>query len=73
MNDSTQIELLAGAGTVLGAGLLQGAFALPMKYARSWNHENIWLVFAMTGLVAAPWALTLATVPHLSDVYRMTS
>jgi L-rhamnose-H+ transport protein len=73
LSDNTQIELLAGAGTVLAAGLLQGAFALPMKYARSWNHENIWLVFAMTGLVAAPWALTLATVPHLNEVYRMTS
>lgn len=68
-----QIEFLAGAGTVFVAGLLQGTFALPMKYARSWNHENIWLVFAMTGLVAAPWILTLATVPHLGEVYSMTS
>ena len=68
-----QTEFIAGAGTVFAAGLLQGAFALPMKYARSWGHENIWLVFAMTGLIAAPWILTLATVPHLGEVYSMTS
>jgi L-rhamnose-H+ transport protein len=68
-----QSELIAGVGTVLAAGILQGAFALPMKYARSWNHENIWLVFAMTGLVAAPWGLTLATLPRLGQVYGMTS
>jgi L-rhamnose-H+ transport protein len=68
-----QIEFLAGAGAVLAAGLLQGTFALPMKYARSWNHENTWLVFAFTGLVAAPWLLTLATVPHLGEIYTMTS
>jgi hypothetical protein len=23
-----------------------------------WNHENIWLVFAFTGLVLFPWLLT---------------
>jgi L-rhamnose-H+ transport protein len=68
-----QMEFIAGAGAVLAAGLLQGTFALPMKYARSWNHENIWLVFAFTGLVAAPWLLTLATIPHLREVYGMTS
>jgi len=68
-----QMEFIAGAGTVLAAGVLQGAFALPMKYARSWNHENIWLVFAFTGLVATPWCLTLVTVPHLRDIYGATS
>jgi L-rhamnose-H+ transport protein len=68
-----QTEFIAGAGAVLAAGLLQGTFALPMKYARSWNHENIWLVFAFTGLVAAPWLLTLATIPHLREVYSTTS
>jgi L-rhamnose-H+ transport protein len=73
VSDNVQSELIAGAGTVLAAGILQGAFALPMKYARSWNHENIWLVFAMVGLIAAPWGLTLATVPHLGQVYGMTS
>jgi len=43
-SDNAQCELIAGVGTVLAAGVLQGAFALPMKYARSWNHENVWLV-----------------------------
>lgn len=59
-----------GFAIVLLAGLLQGLFALPMKFARGWNYENIWLIFATTGLVIFPWMLTAATVPHLPSVYR---
>lgn len=65
------LEILIGAVTVAAAGVLQGLFALPMKYARRWNYENIWLVFALTGLVIFPAGLTIATVPHLAEVYRM--
>jgi L-rhamnose-H+ transport protein len=66
-------DLWAGAAIVFAAGVLQGSFALPMKYAHRWNHENIWLVFAFTGLVASPWLLTMATVPHLGQVYSSSS
>lgn len=64
------LEILTGASTVVAAGILQGLFAVPMKYARCWNYENIWLVFALTGLVIFPAGLTMATVPHLAEVYR---
>jgi L-rhamnose-H+ transport protein len=67
------IEILLGAGIVLAAGVLQGLFAVPMKFARRWNFENIWLVFAFSGLVVFPWLLTWATVPQWSEVYRLTS
>ncbi|HUZ04635.1 MAG TPA: L-rhamnose/proton symporter RhaT, partial [Acidobacteriaceae bacterium] len=61
-----------GTAVVLIAGALQGVFALPMKFARRWNYENIWLIFAVTGLVIFPWILTSVTVPHLASVYRAT-
>jgi L-rhamnose-H+ transport protein len=60
---------LSAAFTVLG-GALQGGFAAPMKYARKWNHENIWFVFVLTGLFLFPWILTLLTVASLAEVYR---
>jgi L-rhamnose-H+ transport protein len=44
-----------------------------MKFVRRWNYENIWLVFALSGLVVFPWLLTGITVPHLGEVYRLTS
>src|SRR5205807_10338871 len=54
------------------AGVLQGLFAVPMKYARRWNYENIWLIYSLTGMVVLPWMLTIATVPHLGEVYALT-
>jgi L-rhamnose-H+ transport protein len=66
-------SILTGVGIILAAGVLQGIFALPMKFARGWNHENIWLVFAFTGLVVFPWLLVAATIPHAIGVYHITS
>ena len=60
------------AAVVLAAGVMQGLFAVPMKYARRWQYENIWLVFAFSGLVVFPWFLTLLTVPHIAAIYRAT-
>jgi L-rhamnose-H+ transport protein len=67
------LKILVGAGLVLVGGILQGLFPVPMKFVRRWNYENIWLVFALTGLVIFPWLLTGFTVPHLGEVYRLTS
>jgi len=58
---------------VVVAGLLQGVFAVPMKYARRWNYENIWLAFCISGMLVFPWALTSATVPHAGQVYALSS
>jgi L-rhamnose-H+ transport protein len=66
-------QILLGAGIVVFAGFLQGLFAVPMKFARRWNYENIWLVFAFTGLIVFPWLLTFATVPRVGEVYQLTS
>ena len=66
MNSVTWI----GAVLAVAGGALQGAFGVPMKYARKWNHENIWLIFTLTGLVFFPWILTAVTVPSLAEVYR---
>ena len=61
--------LWTSLGLILLGGILQGTFAVPMKRARQWRHENIWLLFASTGLVIFPWLWAAVTVPHLADVY----
>jgi L-rhamnose-H+ transport protein len=66
-------QLWLGLAAVLVAGMLQGVFAVPMKYASRWNYENIWLAFALSGMVVLPWLLTTATVPQVSRVYALTS
>jgi L-rhamnose-H+ transport protein len=52
--------------------MLQGVFAVPMKYASRWNYENIWLVYSLTGMVVFPWLLLITTVPHPAEIYAST-
>src|SRR5438552_5186901 len=61
-----------GLAAVVFAGVLQGLFAVPMKYARRWNYEHIWLIYSLAGMVVLPWMLTIATVPHLGEVHALT-
>jgi L-rhamnose-H+ transport protein len=53
---------------VLG-GMMEGLFALPMKFTPKWSWENIWGAGSLVALVLVPWPLALVTVPHLGDLY----
>ena len=63
-------------GTVSGlifvtiAGVANAAFALPMKYARRWAWENIWLAWTLFALLLLPAVAAFVTVPSLGAVYR---
>lgn len=54
------------------SGALNGSFALPMKYARRWNWENTWLVFALVAFAVLPWLLAARFTPHLGKVYHLS-
>jgi len=62
-------------GTVSGlifvtiAGVANAAFALPMKYARQWAWENIWLAWTLFALLLLPAVAAFMTVPSLGAVY----
>jgi L-rhamnose-H+ transport protein len=62
-------HLWAGFALTLVAGLLAGNCMLPMKFARRWPWESVWLVFSIVSLLILPWALALAIVKDLSTVY----
>jgi len=58
-----------GMAIIFVAGLFNGSFALPMKYARSWQWENTWFVFSAVGIFFLPWVMAFGFVPHLTEVY----
>src|ERR1700693_1157792 len=62
-----------GIAWVLAGGLSNGSFILPMKRMTAWRWENIWLPYSVVGMVLMPWALAIATVPQLGDVYHQSS
>ena len=51
--------VLEGLSLTLLAGLFSGNCMLPMKFARRWQWENVWLVFSIVSLLILPWALAL--------------
>ncbi len=66
-------SLSLGVCLTLLAGLMAGNCMLPMKFNRSWQWENTWLIFSVVSLVILPWMLALGLVNHLFDVYRTLS
>jgi len=62
-------HLWTGFALTLLAGVLAGNCMLPMKFARRWPWENVWLIFSIVSLLILPWALALAIVKNLSGVY----
>jgi L-rhamnose-H+ transport protein len=57
-------------GLALLAGILNGSFATPMKYAKYWKWENIWSVWAVVGMLMFPWLMVYVTVPHMVEFYQ---
>jgi L-rhamnose-H+ transport protein len=65
MTDST----VPGTMLVVAAGIASGFFTLPMKFARNWAWEHIWLVYSVVGLALMPWLAALSTIPNLMAVF----
>ena len=55
---------------VVVGGIMEGSFALPMRFARHWAWENIWMAYSLIGLIVIPWVAASVSVPALVDVYK---
>jgi L-rhamnose-H+ transport protein len=64
-------SLTIGFIMILSAGLMAGTCMLPLKFNRTWQWENTWLIFSLVSLVALPWVLALSLVRHLFLAYGM--
>jgi L-rhamnose-H+ transport protein len=60
---------ITGLLLIVAGGVMEGLFALPMKFTPRWAWENIWAAGSLAALVLVPWPLALLTVPHLASVY----
>src|SRR5579883_177678 len=61
--------LWIGLFLTLVAGLLSGNCMLPMKFAKRWPWENIWLVFSGVSMLVLTWGLALIFIPNVRTVY----
>ena len=60
---------LTGLFLIVLGGLMEGLFALPMRFAPRWPWENFWGAGSLMALLLVPWPLAFLTVPHLGRVY----
>jgi len=59
---------LVGIGLVILAGILNGLFAVPMKFMPQWKWEHTWLVYSLVGMVVFPWGVAFLSTPRLAQV-----
>ena len=57
---------------VILAGIMTGAFGLPMKYTTKWKWENTWAMWSIWTLLIIPLIVAFLTIPHLLDVFRLS-
>ncbi|MFN8006362.1 MAG: L-rhamnose/proton symporter RhaT [Terriglobia bacterium] len=64
---------LNGILLILLGGIMEGAFALPLKLTPKWKWENIWGAGSLMALLLIPWPVALLTIPNLAEVYKNSS
>jgi L-rhamnose-H+ transport protein len=55
---------------LIAAGIVQGAFPLPMKYTRKWAFEHLWFWYSAVAFFVLPVLMAVSTVPDLHNVMR---
>lgn len=68
---SASTTLMLGLTLAIVAGIMCGAFALPMRYLGRWSWENAWAIFILISCVLMPIAITMATVPDFPAVLHL--
>jgi L-rhamnose-H+ transport protein len=58
-----------GLAILIGSGMLNASFPLPMKYTRAWKWENTWFLFTTLGLFVIPLIVAAQAVPDLFGMY----
>ena len=71
-HDSMHARIVAGFLLILLAALMNGAYAIPMKFMRNWRWENIWLIWTILSLWILPLVMAWVTVPQPVEAYRDT-
>ncbi len=68
-----QASIVAGFLLILLAALMNGAYAIPMRFMVRWRWENVWLIWTILSLWIFPVAMAWLSVPHPLAAYAGTS
>jgi L-rhamnose-H+ transport protein len=64
---STNLQI--GLLLVIIGGIMEGTYAVSMRYTSRWKWEHIWGAGSLASLVLIAWPVAFATVPNLGAVF----
>jgi L-rhamnose-H+ transport protein len=67
--DTTASNLVLGILFTLIAGLMNGTYALPMRFLGRWSWENVWAMFIVISCVVMPAAMAWMTLSGFARVF----
>jgi L-rhamnose-H+ transport protein len=67
--ENMSLAILFDIGLIIIAGIMMGCSVVPMKYAKRWRWENIWLLYVGFGQVVFPFILVALTVPNAWEIF----
>ncbi len=70
MVDMGSLGVAASLAILLVSGVFNGSTAVPLKYAKRSEWENLWLIQSIVAMMVLPWLLVWATIPEPMRVYR---
>jgi L-rhamnose-H+ transport protein len=62
--------LTLGVTCALVAGIMCGAFALPMRYLGRWSWENVWAIYILVACVLMPLMIVWVAVPDFVEILK---
>ena len=70
MNTASATNPILGISIFMLGGLAGAVFYLPFSRVRKWAWESYWFIYALVGLVVAPWVLALTMAPNTWAVLK---
>ena len=55
---------------LLVAGIMNGSFVIPMRFAKDLNAKHIWFFHSIIGLIIVPWLILGIWFSHTASYYK---
>jgi L-rhamnose-H+ transport protein len=62
--------LMLGISSAIVAGIMCGAYTVPMKYLGRWSWENVWAIFIFVSCVLMPVMMVAITAPKALEIVQ---
>ena len=66
-------NVFLGLALVFIGSVLQGSWAVPMKYTKKWEWENVWMAYCILSMIVFNLLIAMIFVPNLFEIYQASA